>query len=67
MEKKYLSAVDLEALTGTRASTWRYWASINQGPPSMKLGKRRVWERSSAEKWLADQEAAANKPAGVPE
>ena len=28
--------------TGTRASTWRYWASIGQGPPSWKLGRRRV-------------------------
>ena len=28
----------LERLTGTKASTWRYWASIGTGPASFKMG-----------------------------
>lgn len=59
MDKEYLTADDLEALTGTAASTFRYWASINQGPPSMKIGRRRVWKRAAVLTWLADQEAAS--------
>ena len=59
MNNEYLSAVQLEQLTGTKASTWRYWASIGQGPPSFKLGKRRVWKRSTALVWIAEQAAAA--------
>jgi prophage regulatory protein len=59
LDDEFLSALDLEQWTGTKASTWRYWASIGQGPPSFKLGKRRVWKRSAVLAWLADQEKAA--------
>jgi prophage regulatory protein len=55
---EYLGSVDLETLTGTKASTWRYWASIGQGPASFKLGRRRVWKKSSVLAWLAEQEVA---------
>lgn len=57
MDKEIFGARDLEALTGTKASTWRYWASVGEGPASFKLGRRRVWRRSIIEAWLADQEA----------
>jgi hypothetical protein len=30
MHTEYLSGPDLERLTGTKASTWRYWASIGR-------------------------------------
>jgi predicted DNA-binding transcriptional regulator AlpA len=53
----YLTADELEEMTGTPASTFRYWASIGEGPPSIKLGRRRVWKRDQVEKWLAKQEA----------
>lgn len=58
MESEYLDAVDLEQLTGTKASTWRYWASIGAGPASFKLGRRRVWSKSDAMAWIAEQQAA---------
>lgn len=54
----YLNSEDLEQLTGTKASTWRYWASVGEGPPSFKLGRRRVWKRAVIEQWLAAQESA---------
>jgi prophage regulatory protein len=58
MEKDYWTANDLEEQTGTPASTWRYWAWANEGPPSFKLGRRRVWPKSKALAWLAEQESA---------
>ena len=45
-------------MTGTRASTWRYWASIGNGPASFKLGRRRVWKKSDVLAWIAEQQAA---------
>ncbi len=54
---EYLSAAQLEALTGTPQATWRYWAMIGDGPASFKLGRRRVWRRSAVMAWLAEQEA----------
>ena len=59
MDSEYLSCTDLEILTGTKASTWRYWAMIGAGPPSFKLGRRRVWKRSTVMAWLASQESAS--------
>lgn len=56
---EYLDSVDLEQLTGTPASTWRYWAHIGSGPPSFKLGRRRVWKRSTVMAWLEAQEGAS--------
>lgn len=54
---EYPTAVDLEQFTGTPASTWRYWAHIGSGPASFKLGRRRVWKRSTVLAWLESQEA----------
>ena len=61
MATEYLSGTELEALTGTKASTWRYWSAMDppQGPPSHKIGRRRVWKRSDVEAWLAEQESKA--------
>lgn len=56
--KEILDSKDLEAMTGTRASTWRYWSSRGEGPGSFKLGRRRVWKRSVVEAWLAEQASA---------
>jgi prophage regulatory protein len=56
---EYLTAPQLEQITGTPASTWRYWAHIGQGPASFKLGRRRVWKRSVVLAWLESQEMAS--------
>jgi prophage regulatory protein len=54
-----LGSLDLEDLTGTKASTWRYWDHIGTGPASFKLGRRRVWKKSTVLAWLESQEAAS--------
>jgi prophage regulatory protein len=59
VDTEYLSSTQLEDLTGTKASTWRYWASIGEGPASFKLGRRRVWRRATVLEWLAAQEMAS--------
>ncbi|PPI95185.1 helix-turn-helix transcriptional regulator [Nocardia nova] len=57
--KEYMQAKDCEQLTGIPAGTWRYWAHIGAGPASFKLGRRRVWRRSTIEAWIKEQEAAS--------
>lgn len=59
MAEEFLDSQELETLTGTRASTWRWWASVGQGPASLKIGRRRVWRRSVIEEWLRQQEQDA--------
>jgi len=56
LSNEYMTAAELEAFTGTKASTWRYWAHIGEGPASFKIGRRRVWRKSIVMEWLADQE-----------
>ena len=56
---EYIDSIDLEEMTGTPASTWRYWAHIGSGPTSFKLGRRRVWKRSTVVEWLESQEKKA--------
>jgi prophage regulatory protein len=63
VESEFFSSTDLEKLTGTKASTWRYCASIGTGPASFKLGKRRVWRKSDVVAWIAEQQVAAD-PSG---
>lgn len=58
MEPEYVGALDLEKLTGTKASTWRYWAMLGTGPASFKLGRRRVWRKAEVLAWIGEQEAA---------
>lgn len=59
MESEYFDSTDLEELTGTKASTWRYWASIGAGPASFKIGRRRVWRKSDVTAWIAEQQGAS--------
>jgi hypothetical protein len=47
MATEYLTAEQLEEWTGTPAATFRYWALRGEGPVSVKLGRRRVWEAGS--------------------
>lgn len=59
-DHEFLSCKDVAQLTGVAASTLRYWASIDTGPPSFRLGGRRVWRKSTLLQWIAEQEAATS-------
>jgi prophage regulatory protein len=54
----YLSSTGLQQLTSIPASTWRYWAINDTGPPSFKIGRRRVWRKTDVLAWIAQQDAA---------
>ena len=56
MDREIVGALELEQLTGTKASTWRYWASIGEGPESFRIGRLRVWRLSVVEEWIRKQE-----------
>jgi hypothetical protein len=60
IEREYVYAEGLEELTSIPAGTWRYWASVGQGPPSFRLGRRRVWRLSTVRAWMAEQESRAS-------
>ena len=62
---EYLSAQQLEQITGTPASSWRYWAHIGSGPASFKLGRRRLWKRSTVLAWLENLEKISTDPRGT--
>jgi predicted DNA-binding transcriptional regulator AlpA len=53
--REFLFSTDLEDMTGIAASTWRFWATTGEGPPSQMLGRRRVWRKSDVDAWLIEQ------------
>jgi predicted DNA-binding transcriptional regulator AlpA len=57
---EFQTAPELEDQTGIPASTFSYWANMDppQGPPSFKLGRRRLWRRTAVLAWIAEQEMA---------
>lgn len=57
MDAEFVGALDLEAMTGIKASTWRYWAMVGSGPPSFKLNRRRVWRKVDVDAWINTQQA----------
>jgi hypothetical protein len=59
LEREYVYAEGLEELTSIPATTWRYWASVGQGPASFRVGRRRVWRLETVRAWLAAQEQSA--------
>lgn len=57
-----LTAKDCETITGLKASTFLYYAwrdaqttddEPKLGPPSFKIGRRRLWLRTDVLDWLA--------------
>ncbi|MBW0288500.1 hypothetical protein ATN37_00290 [Rhodococcus sp. MH15] len=58
MDDEFWNAQQCFEYTGVPKGTWLYWAHIGKGPPSFKLGRRRVWRKSVVLAWVAEQEAA---------
>jgi prophage regulatory protein len=58
IEREFWDARELQELTGVSRNTWLHWAWIGKGPPSFKLGGRRLWRRSVVEDWIAEREEA---------
>jgi prophage regulatory protein len=58
INREFYYASDLEVITGIPESTWYYYAFAKKGPPSHKLGRRRVWPVVEFRTWLSEQQAA---------
>lgn len=70
--KRFLSAREVAEYFGhydadgqPTESTVRFWVHSGYGPPSARIGRRRVWDADLLEKWVAEQFAAdqAQRPA----
>jgi prophage regulatory protein len=57
ISREFYSAAELEQITGIPESTWYYYAFAKKGPPSHKLGRRRVWPVAEFRIWLSEQRA----------
>ena len=55
MENEYFDSLDLEGLTGTPASTWRYWATSVAAHLLLNWAAAGL-RRASVLEWLAMQE-----------
>jgi excisionase family DNA binding protein len=56
----YLTTEELAEVCRTVPGTVRYWHHIGSGPRSVKVGRRRLYDRADVEAWLAEQKAAAS-------
>jgi predicted DNA-binding transcriptional regulator AlpA len=64
-EPEYMGTSELAQRTGIAESTWRHFAATNQGPPSIKVGKRRLYRWPDVQAWLEahqEQESEAIAP-----
>jgi prophage regulatory protein len=59
ISREFYYAAEPEQITGIPESTWHYYAFAKKGPPSHKLGRRRVWPVVEFREWLAEQRAAS--------
>jgi DNA-binding transcriptional MerR regulator len=58
MTDRYLKTAEVAAHCRTSPSTVRYWHLTGYGPPSVKIGKQRLYPESSFLAWLREKQAA---------
>ena len=63
MSIKLLPLEDAADAMGIPAGTLRTWVFKGYGPPSAKIGKRRMFREADVESWLNEQFNAADKAA----
>lgn len=59
MTRTLLRLPEVSLETGIPEGTLRYWAHKDEGPPSFKLGRRRVYDAEKLAAWIDEQEAAS--------
>ncbi|WKG03057.1 AlpA family transcriptional regulator [Mycolicibacterium sp. HK-90] len=57
----FLNVKQASVMTGVAEATLRYWRSVDEGPPSFKLGGRVVYRREAVEQWITEQEKATSR------
>jgi predicted DNA-binding transcriptional regulator AlpA len=64
-EREFLSAVELEALTGISRKTWLGGGAGTSAVPKVRFGRSVRWHREAVDKWLRERlDAAASIPGG---
>ncbi|GAB4942239.1 hypothetical protein MAHJHV49_11550 [Mycobacterium avium subsp. hominissuis] len=63
----FLSTQQVSTITGIPAATLRFWRHKgDEGPPSFRLGPRRiVYRQDLLNEWLAEQEATTQRGGGA--
>ena len=55
-ELDLLSTAEAAGMTGIPEGTWRYWRHCgDEGPPSVRLGKRVFYRKQDIIDWINDQ------------
>jgi excisionase family DNA binding protein len=53
---EFLTTEELAAELGLNKRTLDRWAALGMGPPRTRVGRKVLYRRTSAQKWLAAQE-----------
>lgn len=59
MAAEYLTTEELAELLRTSTETVHYWVKVKKAPPSVRVGRRRLFARADVDAWL---EAAKTEP-----
>ncbi|MFO6454077.1 MULTISPECIES: helix-turn-helix domain-containing protein [unclassified Aeromicrobium] len=54
-----LTTEEVAKIARTTPGTVRYWFHSNRGPRSLKVGRRRLYDRADVEAWLDAAKAAS--------
>jgi DNA-binding transcriptional MerR regulator len=65
MTDHYLKTAEVAARCRTSPSTVRYWHLTGYGPPSVKIGKQRLYPESGFLTWLREMQAAETADAAA--
>jgi excisionase family DNA binding protein len=57
---EFLTAADVARRLNTSIHTVRYWNASGTGPPSAKIGRRRLYRAADVEAWINAQFDAAS-------
>lgn len=55
MTTQLLTKRDIAEAFDVSVNTVNHWVAVGYGPPSAKIGRRRVWRRSDVDRWLEAQ------------
>lgn len=54
-ELKLRSTAQIAEMTGIPVGTWRFWRHCNEGPPSVRIGKRVFYKEEHVIDWINSQ------------
>lgn len=58
-DQRFLTPEEVSNMLRIPIGTLAYWRHINEGPPSLKFGKRVRYVRDQVEEWARTQQKAA--------